>query len=70
MNTSEIDERINELEFKVAYQDDLIEDLNQVIASQQKELLLLNEKLSLLAKQLESYRTQQAIQEGERPPHY
>ncbi|OUR85197.1 SlyX protein, partial [Marinomonas sp. 42_23_T18] len=50
MNTTEINERINDLEFKVLYQDDTIESLNQVISQQQKDLLLLQEKMQLLGR--------------------
>lgn len=71
MNTTEINERINDLEFKVLYQEDTIESLNTVIAQQQKDLLLLQEKMQLLGRIVESYRPQQGISsENEVPPHY
>ncbi|EAQ67541.1 SlyX [Marinomonas sp. MED121] len=71
MNTTEINERINDLEFKVLYQEDTIESLNQVISQQQKDLLLIQEKMQLLSKIVESYRSQQGINsENEVPPHY
>jgi len=71
MNTTEINERINDLEFKVLYQEDTIESLNQVVSQQQKDLLMLQEKVQLLGRLLESYRSQQGINsENEIPPHY
>jgi len=70
MNTSQTDERIDELEFKLQFQEDTIDSLNQALISQQKDILLMKEKLQMMGKQLESYRQQQSIQEGERPPHY
>lgn len=70
MNTRETNDRINDLEFKVAYQEDTIESLNQVVASQQQDILILQEKLQLLGKLLESYRTQQATIDNQPPPHY
>lgn len=71
MNTTEINERINDLEFKVLYQDDTIESLNQVISQQQKDLLLLQEKMQFLGRLLESQRSQQGISgDNEVPPHY
>lgn len=70
MNTSEIKDRLNELEFKAAYQEDMIDSLNQSLATQQQDILLLQEKLQLLGKLLESYRTQQAIIDNQPPPHY
>ncbi|WP_438463334.1 SlyX family protein [Marinomonas sp. PE14-40] len=71
MNTTEINERINDLEFKVLYQEDTIESLNQVVSQQQKDLLILQEKVKLLGNLLESYRSQQGINsDNEIPPHY
>jgi len=71
MNTTEINERINDLEFKVLYQDDTIESLNQVISQQQKDLLLLQEKMQLLGRLLEANRSQPGINnDNETPPHY
>jgi len=70
MNTREINERINDLEFKVAYQEDTIESLNSVVSMQQQDILLLQEKLQHLAKLVEAYRPQQAMADNEPPPHY
>lgn len=70
MNTSQINQRIDELEFKVQFQEDTIDSLNQVLINQQKDILLMKEKLILLGKQLESHRQQQPSHDGERPPHY
>ncbi|NLQ18226.1 SlyX family protein [Marinomonas sp. M1K-6] len=70
MNTSQIDQRIDELEFKLQFQEDTIDSLNQTLIDQQKDMLLIKEKLVILGKQLESYRQQQPSNEGERPPHY
>ncbi|ETI58373.1 SlyX family protein [Marinomonas profundimaris] len=70
MNTSQIDERIDELEFKLQFQEDTIDSLNQVLISQQKDMMLMKEKLAMLGKQLDSYRQQQATHDGDRPPHY
>lgn len=38
MTTSE-QERLNELEIRLAFQDDLLDSLNQTVASQQQELM-------------------------------
>ncbi|WP_460757290.1 SlyX family protein [Marinomonas epiphytica] len=74
MNTSDTLERIDELEIKLQFQEDVIDSLNTALISQQKDLLLLQEKLTLVSKQLESYRQQQEQNEpsieNERPPHY
>ena len=70
MNTTEINARIDELEFKLQYQDDVIDSLNLALSNQQKELMLLNEKMQLIAKQMQSNRSQQIIQGDDTPPHY
>lgn len=70
MNTSQINQRIDELEFKIQFQEDTIDSLNKALINQQKDMILIKEKLIMMGKQLESYRQQQSIHEGERPPHY
>ena len=64
--------RIIELEIKQAYQEDLIQALNQVVADQQKQLGKLEETCKLLHDKIKSL-----AQDGrdnpivnERPPHY
>ncbi|MEO9653755.1 SlyX family protein [Marinomonas dokdonensis] len=74
MNTSENDQRIDELEIKLQFQEDTIDSLNAALIRQQKDMLLIQEQLSLLVKQLETYRQQQseneAVHDNEKPPHY
>lgn len=66
------DERIIELEIKVAYQEDLVQELNKVISKQQDQIdrlnatcKLLNEKISSISLGLDS-----APSSEELPPHY
>jgi SlyX protein len=67
------EDRIIELEIKVAYQEDLLQALNQVVSQQQQQIdrlegvcRLLNERMqSLLA---ETGNTGEAVHEI--PPHY
>ncbi|GAA0830129.1 MULTISPECIES: SlyX family protein [Marinomonas] len=70
MNTLDTERRIDELEYKLQFQEDMIDSLNQSLIVQQRDLLLMQEKLVMLAKQLEANRQQQNIVEGETPPHY
>ena len=72
MNTSELQSRIDELEIKSQFQDDVIDSLNSALINQQKDILLLQEQVKLLAKQIEtSKQQQQGISDIiERPPHY
>lgn len=70
MNTLDTELRIDELEYKLQFQEDMIDSLNQSLILQQRDLLLMQERIKILAKQLESNRQQQNIVDGEAPPHY
>ncbi|ADZ90405.1 SlyX family protein [Marinomonas mediterranea] len=72
MNTSELEQHVYELEFKLQYQEDTIESLNNEIASHQKDILLLKEQVQWLAKRVDSQKEQQSNINvaNERPPHY
>ena len=66
------DERIIELEIKVAYQEDLVQELNKVVSMQQQQIdrleatcKLLNERISSISAGLNT------VSPGEElPPHY
>ncbi|MHB1083490.1 MAG: SlyX family protein [Thiobacillus sp.] len=68
-----MEERLNELEAKIAFAEDLIETLNQTVFRQQGQIDLMQQQVRLLHQQL-----QDAIQNGdgdrtprnEIPPHY
>lgn len=66
------EERIIELEIKLAYQEDLIQALNQVVASQQMQLTKLEETCKLLNEKIKSlaYAGRLPGETEERPPHY
>ncbi|MEO7781573.1 MAG: SlyX family protein [Candidatus Nitrotoga sp.] len=68
-----IEERIEKIETKIAYQEDQIEELNKTIYQQQKELERLKATCESLASHIatlyeSSYESKSAI--NERPPHY
>lgn len=63
MNETDMEERITELETKVMFQDQTIEELNQVIYDQQQQLDKLGDEVALLKKQLAALN--QMLQEGE-----
>jgi SlyX protein len=67
------EDRIIELEIKQAYQEDLIQALNQVVIDQQKQLGKLEETCKLLHDKIKSL-NQGGHEPGqpvdERPPHY
>ena len=67
-----MDTRLTNLEVKVAFQDDLLESLNQVVASQQRQLDLLQGEVRMLYDQIKTMQpslTAMAEEEAP-PPHY
>ena len=66
-----IEEQLVNIETKIAYQEDLIEELNKTIYQQQQKLDRLEAICETLARHIESL---EAGNEGqpanERPPHY
>lgn len=68
MNT--LNERIDELEARLAFQDDTIQALNLVIIEQQKQVELLQRKVDLLIKRHNEIVEQWQEIEDNKPPHY
>ena len=67
------DSRLDELESRLAFQDDVIESLNEVVARQDRELLLLGQRLAALEAKLEDLAEAAPGAAGsghEPPPHY
>lgn len=69
MNT---DTRLEQLEMKIAFQEDNIETLNNEIFEQQRKLQLLTEQVALLVTKVKETEPNQLASEEEemRPPHY
>ncbi|MDD1611581.1 MAG: SlyX family protein [Methylococcaceae bacterium] len=67
------EERIIELEIKAAYQDDLLQTLNQIVSNQQLQIDRLEETCRLLNERIQNLLTE-AGNTGEPvreiPPHY
>lgn len=65
-------ERLIELETKLAYQEDTIQQLNSVVCRQQDQIDLLFKKFDLLVSRTEeiSDKLPDEFDENERPPHY
>lgn len=65
-------ERIDALEMKVAYQDDAIEQLNEIITAQWKRLEELGRELIRLNDRIEATENNAGSPPGEEPPppHY
>lgn len=70
----EIQDQLIELQTRVAFQEDTLQQLNQVIALQDQDIRELQQQLKLLAKRFDdSLYTQDQVAakpEEERPPHY
>ncbi len=65
------DDRIVELEIKVAYQEDLLQALNTIVADQQKQIIRLEEACRLLGERMKNMAEPETINQGvEIPPHY
>lgn len=65
------EERLDELETKLAFAEDLIETLNQTVIRQQRQLDSLQEQLRLLHQQMrDSPSDEPASLREEIPPHY
>lgn len=67
-----MESRLTNLETKVAFQDDLVESLNRIVASQQQQIDLLQQQVQMLYDQLRSLAPSNVALESEeaRPPHY
>ena len=69
-----IESRLDELESRLAFQDDLIESLNEIIARQDRELGRLVLRVKALADKLNDFADSGAMPgaspEHEVPPHY
>ena len=73
MDTTEnrVDERLNELEIKASFTEDLVEQLNQIIIRQQHDLDALARQIGQLRDQLPEPGTgQPRTARDELPPHY
>lgn len=74
MNTTQLqlEARIDQLEMKIAFQEESIDTLNQEIFEQQRRIQQMMEQVTLLAVKLKESEPNQLASEKEemRPPHY
>jgi len=66
-------ERLDELEIKMAFQEELVEALNTVVVRQQQELDLLQQQLRYLYRQIRDLKPEgepSSTPEDDIPPHY
>jgi SlyX protein len=66
------DERIIELEIKAAYQEDLLQELNKIVAGQQQQIDRLEATCQMLNERIKSLSVEGGAGENvdEVPPHY
>jgi len=67
---SELSDRIDALEARIAYQDDTIETLNQTITEQWKQIDALTRQVAALSDRLQESEARAHGPFNERPPHY
>ena len=67
---SELSDRIDALEARIAYQDDTIETLNTTITEQWKQLDALTRQVAALNDRLQEAEARSPGPSNERPPHY
>ena len=67
-----IEERLVNIEAKIAFQEDLIEELNKTVYQQQQRLERLEAACASLARHLQSLTEarNEGMSDNERPPHY
>jgi SlyX protein len=70
MSEKELSARIDALEERLTYQDESIEQLNQTITAQWKQIDALTRQLAVLSERLQQAETSAPAPANERPPHY
>ncbi|UXY15897.1 SlyX family protein [Chitiniphilus purpureus] len=66
-----MEQRLTDLEIRLAFQDDLLDTLNRTVAQQQQQLDLLQAQLRELYRQLQSFEPAAPRAPAEEiPPHY
>jgi len=70
MSEKDLAERIDTLEARLTYQDETIEQLNQTITSQWKQIDALTRQVAALSERLQEAEANVAAPVSERPPHY
>ncbi|HQV80384.1 MAG: SlyX family protein [Agitococcus sp.] len=69
---TDIHEQLSNVEIKLAFQDDLVETLNQIVIGQQQQLDLLQQQVQLLYQQFKSLQPSDIADLAQEvpPPHY
>jgi len=70
MAEKDLTERVDALESRLAYQDQTIEQLNETITAQWKQIDALTRQLTALNERLQEAEANPPAPANERPPHY
>jgi len=70
MSTIDIENKLNDLEIKMAFQEDLLQTLNDVIAKQDKEIHDLWTANRLLKQSMNELKDNSSPSDEAPPPHY
>ena len=66
-----MESRITELEIKISYTEDMVEELNRLVYHQQEQIDLLFREIRALREQAQSTQPNEALSlRDELPPHY
>ena len=66
----ELEERITELEIKISYSEDLVDEFNRTLFRQQQQIDLLIAEVRALRDQVQTLPQEQRSLRDEIPPHY
>ena len=67
------EDQVDRLEMKIAFQEDLLQKLDDAVFAQQQQILLLEDQVRVLSEQLQQIETTRPDVMSvvdERPPHY
>lgn len=70
--TVELEQRIDDLEYKIAFQEQTIDDLNEALSQQQLLISQMQEQMRFVVGKIKSMNTSNLADESEEtpPPHY
>ena len=65
-----MESRIQDLETRLTFQEDLLAKLDDAILNQQRQIIDLTQRLDIITEQLKLFLREFPPSEDERPPHY